>query len=140
MYKVFGNIIKNPLSIIVVLVLILILLFSLGRVFTSIASVMGFETKENVQHRLTETEKELEKLVNINKENKNSSDKSDELNNKSKDRLDNTLKEIDKIKEEESKAIDKVVSEPSKGITITDSQKKSIKLLMDRDKQFKGRL
>lgn len=97
MYKILGDLIKSPIAIIAMIVVAVVLLFSLGSAIDSVKTTLGFETKENVKEKLTDTTKELEKAVEVNE--KNQKDK--ELNIA----IDTATKIVDDNHNEKEKAI-----------------------------------
>lgn len=102
MYTVLGNVIKNPLTIIVLLCLTLLLIFSIGNVFENVRTSLGFETKENVKDKLNNTENQLDKLVEINTKNEADKKIEDSLNKVVEDKLIKDAKDYSDIFKEES--------------------------------------
>lgn len=65
MYSFFNNLKKNPILILGILIVSTVLLLSVSSGVTSLGTMLGFETKENVSIQLAKTTNELEKVVEV---------------------------------------------------------------------------
>lgn len=156
MYQILGNIVKNPFTIIVILVLVIFLFFSSISAISGIGTWLGFETKENIEKKLNNTEAELDKAVEINKNNEKDRILNDQINETNKT-IEKELKHNEKsIVDDEKKILEElnkisieptiVTTKPIKVVykkesnTITDSQSKKLSILLARSKQFKGEI
>ena len=153
MYQVFGNIIKNPITIIVLLLVMLLVIYSGSKALSSLGTWLNFETKENIKEKLVNTEVQLDKAVEVNKQNESNkiiTEKIDEVNKSNTKDLLSTEVEINKTEAEVLKEIWKIDSEPEvqtkivetkvvvKDNKLTDKQIKKLDVLLERAKLLEG--
>ena len=69
MFEFYKKIVSSPILGIVLLVCIIILFFGISNTVTNVATMFGFGTKENLQTKVDKTNIELNKAIEVNKEN-----------------------------------------------------------------------
>lgn len=69
MFEFYKKIVSSPILGIVLLVCIIILFFGISNTVTNVATMFGFDTKENLQTKVDKTNIELNKAIEVNKEN-----------------------------------------------------------------------
>lgn len=167
MYQIFRSVLANPFTIIIIIVIMLMVFVGVGSMFSSVGTALGFDTKENIKETLVKTENQLDKLLEINKKNEADKELNTAISDITLSKIEEDKIIATDIHKEEaailelinkeikaiphSEPVDAVTPKPITKIVekivirkeivdkqLTQNQKNSLSLLVDRSKTLKG--